>query len=87
MVQSTPGEAEVRTTTLKGSPNTAAGALFQSVFCRLPASAGPSDTAVIERRRFQRPFNRTGRDFSVLQSMRKSEFSRELKGKVALEHE
>ena len=31
-VQSTPGEAEVRTTTLKGSPNTAAGALFQSAF-------------------------------------------------------
>jgi len=27
-VRSTPGEGDVRTTTLKGSPNTAAGALF-----------------------------------------------------------
>ena len=27
----------------------------------VPTSAGPSDTAVIERRRFQRHFNRTGR--------------------------
>ena len=32
VVQSTPGEAEGRTTTLKGSPYTAAGALFQSAF-------------------------------------------------------
>ena len=30
----------------------------------VPTSAGPSDTAVIERRRFQRHFNRTGRYFS-----------------------
>ena len=32
MVRSTPGEAEGRTTTLKGSPYTAAGTLFQSAF-------------------------------------------------------
>ena len=32
VVRSTPGEAEGRTTTLKGSPYTAAGALFQSAF-------------------------------------------------------
>ena len=32
VVRSTPGEADGRTTTLKGSPYTAAGALFQSTF-------------------------------------------------------
>jgi len=32
VVRSTPGEAERRTTTLKGSPYTAVGALFQSAF-------------------------------------------------------
>ena len=67
VVRSTPGEeAEGRTTTLKGSPYTAAaGALFQSAFVVFLLSAGPSDAAVTERRRFQRHFNGTGRNFSL----------------------
>ena len=40
--------------TLKGSPRLADGTLFQSAFRCHHTSAGPSDAAVTERRRFQR---------------------------------
>ena len=60
-----PEDAMGRTSTLKGSPIDAAGALsfptfgrlpvaFQSAFLCVLASAGPSDTAVTERRRLHR---------------------------------
>ena len=53
-VRSTPGRGKHTTSTLKESPNYVAGALFQSAIRSPHLSAGPSDTAVIERRRFQR---------------------------------
>ena len=49
VVRSTPGRGKHSASTLKESPNCAAGALFQSAFCCLFVSAGPSDTTVIER--------------------------------------
>ena len=42
------------TSTLKESPMRADGALFQSAFHSFLLSAGPTDAAVTERRRFQR---------------------------------
>ncbi len=53
-VHSTPGRGKNTTSTLKESPNNDAGALFQSATHALHLPADPSDTAVIERRRFQR---------------------------------
>ena len=39
----------------------------------VPTSAGPSDTAVIERRRFQRHFNRTARKLSKYAHIQRAE--------------
>lgn len=54
VVHSTTGREKHTTSTLKESPNNGAGALFQSANHGLHLSAGPSDAAVIKRRRFQR---------------------------------
>ena len=56
-VRSTPGKATQAASTLEESPYHSAGALFQSASRSHQLSAGPSDTAVIERRRFQRPLH------------------------------
>ena len=52
VVRSTPGHDKCAASTLNGSPNCAVGALFQSACIRRILSAGPSDAAAIERRRF-----------------------------------
>jgi len=48
-VQSTPGEEIPAATTLKESPRSVAGALFQSAACDDHLSAGPTDAAVTDR--------------------------------------
>ena len=57
VVRSTPGRATQAASTLKESPYYSVGELFQSASRSYQLSAGPSDTAVIERRRFQRPLH------------------------------
>ena len=49
-----PGNQACVTTPLKGSPMLLLGHSFRVLFSPFPLSAGPSDTAAIERRRFQR---------------------------------
>ena len=56
-VRSTPGRATQAASTLEESPYHSVGALFQSASSSHQLSAGPSDTAIIERRRFQRPMH------------------------------
>ena len=54
VVRSTPGCDRRAASTLKESPNFVGWALFQSASHCHRLSAGPSDAAAIERRRFQR---------------------------------
>ena len=54
VVRSTSGYDKCAASTLNGSPNCAFGAPLQGAFHCRHLSAGPSDAAAIERRRFQR---------------------------------
>ena len=77
VVRSTPGGDVCADINPEGVAHLCRWGTLSECIRSVPTSAGPSDTAVIERRRFQRHFNRTGRFFLKRMILITSNFTHE----------